>query len=40
MQFRFKKENKDVKKRKEKSEELIKQFPNKIPKVCEKDPNS
>ena len=40
MQFRFKKENKDVKKRKEKSEELIKQFPNKIPIVCEKDPNS
>ena len=36
MQFRFKKENKDVNKRKQMRENLIKQFPDKIPIVCEK----
>ena len=40
MKFKFKKENKDVKKRKEMSEKLLKQFPDKIPIICEKDPKS
>ena len=40
MEFEFKKENKDVNKRKEMSEKLRKQFPDKIPIICEKDPKS
>ena len=40
MKFRFKKENKDVNKRKQLSENLIKQHPDKIPIVCEKEPKA
>ena len=40
MKFKFKMENKDVNKRKEMSEKLRKQFPDKIPIICEKDPRS
>ena len=40
MEFKFKKENKDVNKRRQTSEKLIKQNPDKIPIICEKDPRS
>ena len=40
MKFRFKIENKDVNKRKQLSENLIKQHPDKIPIVCEKEPKA
>ena len=40
MKFKFQMENKDVNKRKEMSEKLRKQFPDKIPIICEKDPKS
>ena len=40
MKYRFKTENKDVNKRKQMSEKIIKQYPDKIPIICEKDPKS
>ena len=40
MEFEFKKKNKDVIIRKQMSEKLKKQFPDKIPIICEKDPES
>ena len=40
MKYRFKIENKDVNKRKQMSEKIIKQYPDKIPIICEKDPNA
>ena len=40
MKYRFKTENKDVNKRKQMSEKIIKQYPDKIPIICEKDPRS
>ena len=40
MQFRFKKEIKDVNIRKRLSEDLIKKYPDKIPIIIEKDPYS
>ena len=40
MKYRFKIENKDVNKRKQMSEKIIKQYPDKIPIICEKDPRS
>ena len=40
MQFRFKQEIKNVNIRKQLSECLIKKYPDKIPIICEKDPNS
>ena len=40
MKFKFQMENKDVNKRKEMSEKLRKQFPDKIPIICEKAPKS
>ena len=40
MKYRFKTVNKDVNKRKQMSEKIIKQYPDKIPIICEKDPRS
>ena len=40
MKYRFKIENKDANKRKQMSEKIIKQYPDKIPIICEKDPRS
>ena len=38
MKFRFKKENKDVEKRRKLCEKLRAEYPDKIPVICEKDP--
>ena len=40
MEFKFKKENKDVNKRRQTSEKLKQENPDKIPIICEKDPRS
>ena len=40
MEFRFKQENRDVEQRRQNCEKIRKQFPDKIPIICEKDPKS
>ena len=40
MEFRFKQENRDVNQRRQNCENIKAQFPDKIPIICEKDPNS
>ena len=40
MQFKFKQENPDVNQRKQSSDKIKRQFPDKIPVICEKDPHS
>ena len=40
MEFKFKKDTPDMLKRKGKCEKIRKQFPDKIPIICEKDPKS
>ena len=40
MQFKFKEENPDVNQRKQSSDKIKRQFPDKIPVICEKDPHS
>ena len=40
MELKFKKENKDVNKRRQTSEKLKQENPDKIPIICEKDPRS
>ena len=40
MEFQFKIENPDLSKRKEESTQIINKFPDKVPVICEKDPNS
>ena len=40
MQFKFKEENPDVNQRKQRSDKIKRQFPDKIPVICEKDPHS
>ena len=38
--FKFKKDNPDVRERKKECDKILRQFPGKIPIICEKDPNS
>ena len=38
MKFRFKKENKDVEKRRKLCEKLRAKYPDRVPTICEKDP--
>ena len=40
MEFRFKQENRDVNQRRQNCEKIKTQFPDKIPIICGKDPNS
>ena len=40
MEFKFKQKNSDVNQRKESNDKLRKQYPDKIPIICEKDPKS
>ena len=40
IKFKFKTENKDVNKRKQMSEQIKQNYPDKIPMICEKDPAS
>ena len=40
MEFKFKKDNPEAEKRKAECEKIRKQFPDKIPIICEKDPKS
>ena len=40
MVFQYKKENPDLEKRKQESNQILKNFSDKIPVICEKDPKS